>query len=86
MENKEKKLTEEELLQQFEEFYDNYLGNLIANINISGEIARQIFAKNKDQEILQKFLEYFFEMNRTAIMTREIMEEKGKEILGTEES
>lgn len=85
MENQEKKLTEEELMQQFEEFYDNYLGNLIANINISGEIARQIFAKNKDQEILQKFLEYFFEMNRTAIMTREIMEEKGKEILGTEE-
>lgn len=86
MEENQKLLTEEELLEQFEDYYKNYMDNLVANLEIGAKISKEIFGKLKNQDCLEKYLEYFFELNRTAVSMRETLVETRERIFNNEKN
>lgn len=85
MENEEKMLTAEELLIQFEDYYDNYMENIVVNLKRSADLSKYIFEKSKSQEPLEKFLECFYELNKSAVSIRETLEVKVKELTELEQ-
>lgn len=80
MENNEKGLTAEQLLVQFDEYYENYEKAIVSNLKISADISKFLFEKSKSQEPLEKYLEYFNELIKSVVSARETLEQKVKTI------
>lgn len=79
-ENNEKMYTADELLAEFDGLYDNYMEALVSNLKRGADISKFVFEKAQSQEPLEKYLDYFNEVIKSAVAMREALEEKVKVI------